>query len=109
MRVRVVTIFLDYKTHFFSQFWEENEGASYSPNVAYLARYRISAFKDVIKYFTEFFASKFSPYFPPLKPRFVLWSKNMVRLRNRKGKESMTQVCICLGDSDAHRRMSPAS
>ena len=38
--------------------WEEKGGAPYSPNVAYLARYRISALKDVIKYFTTFFASK---------------------------------------------------
>ena len=34
----------------------------------------ISALKDVIKYFTLFFAPNFSPYFPPLKPRRVLWS-----------------------------------
>ena len=25
--------------HFFSQIWEENGGASYSPNVAYVARW----------------------------------------------------------------------
>ena len=32
------TVVLDYKTHFFlSQIWEEKGGASYSPNVAYLA------------------------------------------------------------------------
>ena len=61
---------------FLPQIWEENGGASYSPNVAYLARYRISALKDVIKYFTTLFASKFFPYFPPLKPRCVLWSEN---------------------------------
>ena len=36
---------------------------------------RISALKDVIKYFTAFFASKFFSYFPPLKPRCVLWSE----------------------------------
>ena len=40
--------FLDYKTHFPPQIWEENGGASYSHNVAYLAHYRISALKDVI-------------------------------------------------------------
>ena len=49
---------------------------SYSLNVASLAHYRISALKDVIKYSTTFFASKISPpYFPPLKPRCVLWAE----------------------------------
>ena len=28
--------FSGYKTHFFPQIWEENGGASYSPNVAYI-------------------------------------------------------------------------
>ena len=50
-------------------------GALYSPNVAYLARYRISSLKDVIKYFTTFFASNFFPYFLPLKPRCILRSE----------------------------------
>ena len=50
--------FWGYKMHP-PQIWEENGGVSYNPNVAYLARYRISALKDVIKYFTTFFASKF--------------------------------------------------
>ena len=51
-------------------------GASYGPSVAYLACHRISALKDVIKYFTTFFASNFfSPYFPPLKSRCILWSE----------------------------------
>ena len=40
---------------------------SYSPNVAYLVRYRISALKDVTKYFTTFFASKFFPLFSSSK------------------------------------------
>ena len=35
----------------------------------------ISALKDVIKYFTTFFASNFFSYFPPLKPRCILWSE----------------------------------
>ena len=43
--------------------WEENGGVSYSPNVAYLTHYRISALKDVIKYFTAFFALIFFPIF----------------------------------------------
>ena len=32
-----IPYFLDYKTNFPSQIWEENGGASYNPNVAYLA------------------------------------------------------------------------
>ena len=66
----------DYKTYFPPpQIWEENGGAFYSPSVAYLVQYRISALKDVIKYFTTVFASKFFSYLPPLKPSSVLWSK----------------------------------
>ena len=46
------------------QILEEKRDVSYSPNVAYLACYRISALKDVIIYFTTFFASKiFFPIF----------------------------------------------
>ena len=34
-----IPYFSDYKTHFMPpKIWEENGGASYSPNVAYLAR-----------------------------------------------------------------------
>ena len=54
-----ILYFSDYKMHFPPQIWEKIGGASYSPNVAYLAHYRISALKDVIKYFTTFFASIF--------------------------------------------------
>ena len=71
----ILPYFSDYKTHFPSQIWEENGGASYSLNVAYLACYRMSALKDVIKYFTTFFLlQKFFPYFP-VKPWCVLWSE----------------------------------
>ena len=56
---KLIPYFLDYKTHFPPQFWEETGGASYSVNVDYyLDHYRIPALKDVIKYFTTFFASK---------------------------------------------------
>ena len=62
------------------QIWEENGGKSYSPNVAYLAR--------GVRWWSGFFS-----YFPPLKPRYVLWSgasyspKNMVdtEIRNYQG------------------------
>ena len=56
------------------QIWEENGGASYSPNVAYLAHGGQGVAVE----------QGFFPYFPPLKPRCVLWSgasyspKNMV-------------------------------
>ena len=45
---------------------------SHSLNVAYLAHWGVGIY--VIKYFTTFFPSKFFSYFPPLKPRCVLWS-----------------------------------
>ena len=34
---KIVPYFSDYNMHFPPQIWEENGGASYSPNVAYLA------------------------------------------------------------------------
>ena len=37
-RVETYHIFRTIRHTFFPQIWEENEGASYSPNVAYLAR-----------------------------------------------------------------------
>ena len=54
--------------HFLSppQIWEENGGASYSPNVAYLALWR-----GVVVVERGFF---FFSYFPPLTPRYILWS-----------------------------------
>ena len=72
---QVLPCFSDYEMDFPPQIWEKNGGASYSPNVAYLARYRISALKDAIKYFTTFFASKFFSLFSSSKTRCVLWSK----------------------------------
>ena len=58
--------------------WEENEGVSYSPNVAYLAGGGGSGSGGMV----------FFSYFPPLKPRYVLWSgasystKNTVKLNS---------------------------
>ena len=54
-----------YDAHFSPQIWEENEGASYSPNVAYLAHWRGQGGGG---------AGVFFSYFPPLKPGCVLWS-----------------------------------
>ena len=68
--------FSDYKTHCTPQIWEENGGASYNTNVAYLA-HRVGGL-FIIKYFTTFFASKIFSYFPPLKLRCILWSENTV-------------------------------
>ena len=57
--------FLDYKTH--PPNWEENGGASYSPNVVYLA-HQWGAGGGSGELFFFFY------YFPPLKPRYVSWS-----------------------------------
>ena len=46
--------------------WEENGGASYSPNVAYLAG-GVEGVLVVERYLVS--------YFRPLKPRHVLWSE----------------------------------
>ena len=60
------------------QIWEENGVASYSPNIAYLACFGGAAVER-----------GFFSYFPPLKPRYVLWSgasyspKNTVILHGR--------------------------
>ena len=60
-----IPYFLDYKMHFPPQIWEENGGASYSPNVVYLAHWGLGGWG-----WSEVFFS----YFPPLKPRYCLWS-----------------------------------
>ena len=58
-----ISYFSDYKVQPPHQNWEENGGVSYSPNVAYLARWGGGSGG----------AGGFS-YFSPLKPRCVLWS-----------------------------------
>ena len=55
------TIFSDYKTH--PPILEENGGASYSPNIAYLAH--AGGWGGG--------GAGFVPYFPPLKRRCILW------------------------------------
>ena len=68
------------------QIWEENGGASYSLNVAYLACWgggRGGRSR------TTFFASKFFSYFPPLKPRCILWSSASYSLKNM-----VTSLCF---------------
>ena len=52
--------------------WEENGSASYSPNVAHLAP-GVSGGRG---------GAGFFPYFPPLKPRCVLWSGASYSLKN---------------------------
>ena len=56
------------------QIWEENEGASYNPNVAYLACWGGGEVAVV--------QGGVFPYFPPLKPRYVLWSGAPDSLKN---------------------------
>ena len=46
-------------------FWEENGDVSYNPNVAYLTRLGGGG---------QGFFVLFISYFPPLKPRYILWS-----------------------------------
>ena len=55
------------------QIWEENGGASYSPNVAYLAHWDGRGAALERGYFS---------YFLPLKPRCVLWSGVLYSLKN---------------------------
>ena len=50
--------------HTSPQIWEGNGGVSYSLNVAYLACGGWGRQRNRV----------LSPYFPPLKPRYVLWS-----------------------------------
>ena len=51
-------VFLDYKTHFHPQIWEENGGASYSPNVANLALWGEACSGGVGFFFFLFSSSK---------------------------------------------------
>ena len=55
-----------------------NGGASYSPNVAYLARWGEGV---VVEWF-------FFSYFPPLKPRCVSWSGASYSLKNTVNSNS---------------------
>ena len=59
------------------QIWEENWGASYSPNVVYLAW--CEGWGRSGGLFSE--QGLFS-YFPPLKPRCILWSGALYSLKN---------------------------
>ena len=55
------------------QIWEENGSASYSLNVAYLARRGRGASSSGAGFFS---------CFPPLKPRYVSWSYASYSLKN---------------------------
>ena len=61
--------------HFSPQIWEENGGASYSPNVAYLAVGRGGGVHGGAGFF--FSCS------PPLKPRCILWPSVSSSPKNR--------------------------
>ena len=56
--------------------WEENGGTSYSLNVAYLAHWGGGVGRAVAV------EQGFFSYFPPLKPRCVLWSSVSYSLKN---------------------------
>ena len=63
--------------HFPPKFGEENGGASYSPNVAYLAHWvgvGGGAGPQEAGAGPHFLLQIFFSYFPPLKPRCILWS-----------------------------------
>ena len=84
-----VLYFSDYKMHSSpTQIWEENGGASYSPKVAYLARWGEDGGCGGGERSQEAGAGphillqKFFSYFPPLKPRCVLWSSASHNLKN---------------------------
>ena len=76
------------------QIWEGNGGASYSPNAAYLARCWGAGGRGRRQWNEGFFS-----YFPPLKPRCVLWSgvsyspkttvyfKDLIKLINEQEEE----------------------
>ena len=71
--------------HFPLQIWEENGGASYSLNVAYLARRwgwgGSGAGSQEAGAGPQFLLQKFFSYFPPLKPRCVLGSSASYSLK----------------------------
>ena len=51
VKFRKIPYFLDYKIHFPPQIWEENGGASYSPNIAYLARDGVEVLVERVFFF----------------------------------------------------------
>ena len=81
-----IPYFSDYKMHFFPKIWEENGGGSYSPNVAYLAHWWVGGGSGVGSLEAgagpHFLFQNFFSYFPPLKPRWVLWSGVSYSLKN---------------------------
>ena len=66
--------FSDYKTHFPHPVWEENGGASYSLNLAYIYIGEILC-DLLLNILPHFLLQIFFSYFPPLKLRCILWSK----------------------------------
>ena len=76
MMIYVFTVFLDCRMHT-PQIWEENGGASYRLNVAYLARCGGWGEGAAVECFGFFFS-----YFPPLKPRYIIWSGASYSLKN---------------------------
>ena len=74
-----VPYFSDDKMHFFPKIWEENGGAPHGANVAYLAHLGVGgggsgAGSQEAGAGPHFLLQNLFSYFPPLKPRCVLWS-----------------------------------
>ena len=77
------------------QIWEENRGASYSPNVAYLAHWGGGgggAGSQEAGAGPHFLLRNFFSYFPPLKPRCVLWSGASYSLKNTVYAETLNKI-----------------
>ena len=64
--------FLGYKMHP-PQIWEENGGASYSLNGAYLVH--LGGMYVLLNILPHFLPQNFFSYFPPVKSRCIVWSK----------------------------------
>ena len=72
-------IFRTIRHTFSPQIWEENAGASHRPTVADLARWMGGGS-----------GAGFFPYFPPLKPRCVLWPSTSYILKNMVSPTSLS-------------------
>ena len=68
-----ILYFSDYKMH--PPIWEGNWGVSYSPTVAYLARWARGEGGSG--------GAGFFSYFPPLQPRCILWYEKHGTLKSR--------------------------
>ena len=82
------------------QMWEEKGGASYSPNVAYLACWGGGGGAGV--------EQGFLPCFPPLNPRYVLWSSVSCSPKNTV-LYCLLLWCLLIGQSKEEKQCMPFS